>query len=236
MVSFTDHSNHSRSTNAKILIEIQKYPSIYNYEDENYKNFVVKENGWKKVSFSVGKSVDSHHETEFANVITDDSTLDDSELDIDLPAPQMSNTQTIIKKSTQDLESLTYGSRCSTPMLKPKVRKSQTRGSKISSLLEFDERAQRCMDDETIHNNKRGAEKEDVYLFMKSISLTVKKFPPALINKVKLGILTLVDNLGLKAAAYIPHPVSGGFWLQIQLCNLSSVESTNSGHHKYLAQ
>lgn len=38
----------------EILIEeIQKYPAIYDYESENYKNFLIKENGWKKIAFSV---------------------------------------------------------------------------------------------------------------------------------------------------------------------------------------
>lgn len=40
----------------EILIEeLQKYPAIYDYENENYKNFIIKENGWKKIAFAVKK-------------------------------------------------------------------------------------------------------------------------------------------------------------------------------------
>lgn len=46
-----------------------------------------------------GDLFDSHHETELARGVTDDSTLDDSEVDIDLPTPQMLNTKSIGKKS-----------------------------------------------------------------------------------------------------------------------------------------
>ncbi|KAL1516155.1 hypothetical protein ABEB36_000074 [Hypothenemus hampei] len=267
------------SNDDEILIEeIRKYPSLYNLEDENYKNFVIKENGWKNVAASLGKNVDdckkrwrsvrdtyfrnkkkqklgtgsssldkpikwalynqlsfldkikhdrrskntldeeenlfsSQHESDFENVVSNKSILDDPDSDVHLnpatPSTSMSSTKITNTNSVEDWESLS-GSRCCTPTLKSKVKRSQTRGLNTSSIAEFNARAQRRMELlEAIHNKTQRTETEDdVDLFMKSISYTVKKLPPAQITEAKIGILTLVSNLQTKAIQTSESP----FW------------------------
>ena len=35
-----------------LVEELQKYPPIFDYEDQNYKNIMIKENAWKKIAFA----------------------------------------------------------------------------------------------------------------------------------------------------------------------------------------
>ncbi|KAL1488929.1 hypothetical protein ABEB36_014715 [Hypothenemus hampei] len=252
------------SNDDEILIEeIRKYPSLYNYEDANYKNFVIKENGWKNVAASLGKNVDDckkrwrsvkdnyfrnkkkqklgtgsssldkpikwalynqlsfldkikHDRSDFENVVSNKSILDDPDSDVHLnpatPSTSMSSTKITNTNSVEDWESLS-GSRCSTPTLKSKVKRSQTRGLNTSSIAEFNARAQRRMELlEAIHNKTQRTETEDdVDLFMKSISYTVKKLPPAQITEAKIGILTLVSNLQTKAIQTSESPFGKSF-------------------------
>lgn len=147
-------------------------------------------------------SVYSHHETDdYAIDLAGESSLDDSDLN-STPSTSRRTLGTVKFNKTLDKdhqESLTSGSRSSTPF-QTNVSKTKPRVPKPNTTAQYEERAQKRMELlEAIHNKKK-SEPDDVDLFMQSISLTVKKFPPAQINEAKLGILKLVSDLELKLA------------------------------------
>lgn len=147
----------------------------------------------------------SHNETDYEIHPTDESTLDDSDLLEEYSAPstprQTSGALKLNKGLNKNEDSLTSGSRSSTPFQQNYVKKSQPRVSKQNTMAQFEERAQKRMElIESIHKKSNSNSEDDVDLFMKSISFTVKKFPPAELNEAKLGILKLVSDLQLKLA------------------------------------
>ncbi|CAH0550714.1 unnamed protein product [Brassicogethes aeneus] len=144
---------------------------------------------------------------------TDESTLDNSDLFKRYLSPSTSRTPgtKFNKILDRDQESSTSESRSSTP-LQRNLNKSQPRVSKNSLIAQFEERSQKRMEIlEAMHKKKDKTEPEDeVDLFMRSISMTVKKFPPALLNEAKLGILKLVSDIEL-AATHLPLKSSTNF-------------------------
>lgn len=108
--------------------------------------------------------------------------------------------------SKSDTTSTTTASRCSlaasssTAISRPNVKRCRNNDSKDAFLKRVEERAQKRTDIlQALHDRKEAPELDEIDLFMKSISLTVKKLPKQLINEAKLGILTLVTNLDARA-------------------------------------
>ncbi|CAH0563159.1 unnamed protein product [Brassicogethes aeneus] len=118
---------------------------------------------------------------------TDESTLNNSDLFERYLSPSTSRTPgtKFNKILDRDQESSTSESRSSTP-LQRNLNKYQLRVSKNSLIAQFEERSQKRMELlKAMHKKKDKTEPEDeVDLFMRSISMTVKKFPPALLNEV----------------------------------------------------
>lgn len=103
--------------------------------------------------------------------------------------------------------STTSFSRCSsaasfTPTLSSNTKRFRKNDTKDSFLKSFEERAQKRTELlAALHERTQPTELDEIDLFMKSISLTVKKLPQPLINEAKLGILTLVTNLESRAVS-----------------------------------
>lgn len=135
------------------------------------------------------------------NITSNESTQHEDEFEqysnVSTPQAITQPSQTPRKEDISTSES-----RCSTPLLSPKVKKIRIKESKNAFLSKFEERAERRLELlETMQNKKKETE-DDVDYFMKSISLNVKKLPPALRNEAKIGILTFVSKLQSKAISF----------------------------------
>ncbi|CAH1960684.1 unnamed protein product [Acanthoscelides obtectus] len=182
-----------------LIDEVQKYPAIFDYEHENYKNFICKENAWKKIACSVGKSSDdckrrwrnikdtyfrnrkkrklgtgsaaservikwtlydrlsfldvikhereskntlteeeetpAYSETDYETQPTDESTLDDSDLLDEYSTPSTSRRTSDAMKLNKGLNKNPFQQNCG--------KRSQPRVSKLNTMAQFEERAQK---------------------------------------------------------------------------------------------
>lgn len=170
---------------------------------------------------------ESQLETADEDVATDESTLspyvtEKSESTLETTSVQIPKQKSAVSEN----DTLSSSSRCSTPLSNPKGKKIAPKMSRDAFYRGFDERAQKRMELlEDIQKKKRmsQSEEDEVDLFMKSISLSVKKLPPALVNEAKLKILTLVNELQEKAMS--------SFTLQTPLGIASSEEYPHRSNH-----
>ncbi|KAK5647829.1 hypothetical protein RI129_002721 [Pyrocoelia pectoralis] len=213
----------------EILIEeIQKYASIYDYESDNYKNFLVKENAWKKIAFSLKKEGEKlqlgtgsstsdkpvkwnlyqrlsfldkvKHERNSKQTLECHENSDQTDpVESSNPSTQSATTNKSNPETHRGSDSTPAVSRCSSAassLSRSNVKRFRSNDSKDAFLKRFEERAQKRTELlEALQNQKEEIELDEVDLFMKSISLTVKRLPRPLINEAKLGIVTLVNNL-----------------------------------------
>ncbi|KAL1488308.1 hypothetical protein ABEB36_015257 [Hypothenemus hampei] len=232
-----------------LLIEgVQKHSCLYSFEHENYKDINVKENCWREIATSVGRSVvdckkrwknmkDTYfrkkknsklgtgssssvkpikwslfRQLEFLeNVKTQraskntaislvdcepDNDIDNTENEaiinleesINLQSPQSSVSQKDDEKNGNSSNSL--GSSPSSFVPRKRVREN-TNAAILRSLEERSQKRMEILKSMQIQNEPE----DDVDLFMRSISVSIKKLPPELIAEAKLNILTLVTTL-----------------------------------------
>ncbi|CAH1953388.1 unnamed protein product [Acanthoscelides obtectus] len=154
---------------------------------------VIKHERESKNTLTEEEETPAYSETDYETQPTDESTLDDSDLLDEYSTPSTSRRISDAMKLNKGLNKNPFQQNCG--------KRSQPRVSKLNTMAQFEERAQKRMELlETIHKKNISNSEDDVDLFMKSISFTVKKFPPAELNEAKLGILKLVSDLQLKLA------------------------------------
>ncbi|XP_074034184.1 uncharacterized protein [Leptinotarsa decemlineata] len=120
-----------------------------------------------------------------------------------------SDNQSYPNVRESDTISTTTASRCSSAAsstaisARPNMKRSRSNDPKEAYLKRFEDRAQKRTEIlQALQKQTEAPELDDLDLFMKSISLTVKTLPKPLINEAKLGILTLVTNLESRAMSF----------------------------------